>query len=722
MIMVIAMNSEFRFFMVFVQCEWRSLLIGFSFVSIFTVGLVLLTDTAYAESHTALVQLDEVTQGSLLVKSDGQQAYVETTLLSTDVDIRINGLVAKTILTQSFKNTSQEWIEGIYVFPLSEKAAVHRYRIQIGERVIEGVIKEKQAAKKAYAIAKSSGKRAALIEQERPNLFTNSIANIGPGETVSVTLEYQEVVSYQDQTFSLRFPMAITPRYILGQPLSDISEELSVGQGTGWALDTAVVPDASRITPSYASHSHFQPVSINIELNAGIKLSNVLSRYHPVQIQRGTEGKAQIQLQHGTTQPDKDFVLEWMPTPTAAPRAALFQEMNKDSNENFGLMMLMPPTIAQHQLPSMKREMIFVIDTSGSMGGASIRQARQSLEMAVNRLKPTDRFNIIEFNSGYSSLFSQPVMASHQNTQSAIHFVSSLQAGGGTEMYSALDYALNQSTDNQYIRQLVFLTDGAVGNETQLFKLIENKLNGARLFTIGIGSAPNSYFMTRAAKFGRGSYTYIGNLNEVSKQMLQLFSKLETPVMTQLHIDWPDNIEQQDVYPQRLPDLYAGEPLLVYFKSSNLVTGNIQVSGSRATQKWESAVKSGKPITQAGLDVLWARQKVESLMDELQRGANPDDIKQRVTKLGLNHHLVTKYTSMVAIDKTPVRPVTDKLKSKNVAGQLPQGMTNQQQLLAMPQTATNFQIHLTIGFLLLLWAVYWGWCSSRRKTPQWMSV
>jgi len=350
------------------------------------------------------------------------------------------------------------------------------------------------------------------------------------------------------------------------------------------------------------------------------------------------------------------------------------------------------------------------------------------LRKAVNRLKPTDRFNVIEFNSVTNPMFNQPVMANASNINHAMHRIDALSAGGGTNMRPALNLALSYPINKNYLQQVVFLTDGAVGNERQLFQIIQNQLDDARLFTVGIGSAPNSFFMRKAAQFGRGTFTYISNINEVDEKMQRLFNKLEMPVMRNLKIEWPEDAGDVEVYPQRLPDIYAGEPLLITARTDTL-RGEVKITGERGNQPWTANFPLNSRAKQPGVGVLWARNRIESLMDSLHDGAKKSEVRQSVINTALEHHLVSKYTSLVAVDVTPSRPLDKSLSKTAVPTNLPHGMQRAKVFgVPMASGATTAELHMLIGFLVLLsLTAYWFWgrfsgrCSSHR-TPQRMQA
>jgi len=653
------------------------------------------------------VKPEEVKQGSLLFKNDQGHTnnFTQAPTLDTDVHIQITGMTARATVKQKFHNNSADWKEGIYVFPLPENAAVDQLRMHIGERIIEGQIKEKQQARKEYQQAKSSGKRASLVEQERPNIFTTSVANIGPDEDIVIEITYQQPVRYLDETFSLRFPMVVAPRYIPGKMI------VSGFEGTGWSVNTDQVPDASRITPPVldteqdSEHRSINPVKIKIDLDAGFLLSRINSPYHQIDIGIPDKTRYSIQLQNKQVPADRDFVLVWQAEPQNSPKAALFTE-EKDSNI-YSLIMLLPP--ANEISSVLHREVIYVIDTSGSMSGPSIVQAKQALNLALTRLKPGDRFNIIQFNSYTDKLFHFPQPVSHHSLRQAQQYVDNLKAEGGTEMATALRAALSKQNNhvddkNTGVRQVIFLTDGSIGNEDALFSIIESQLGNSRLFTIGIGSAPNSHFMNRAAKFGRGTHTYIGNVTEVQTKMETLFSKLESPVLTNIHIQWPEDCANQNCgiesWPQNIPDLYLGEPLLISTRSDTL-PGSLTIKGEIAGKKWQASLSLKGGQKDSGIPVIWARKKIAALMDQMRRSDKVEELRNTIIETALKHHLVSKYTSLIAVDVTPARTKEALLKSHALSVNLPAGWDYKKVFGQLPTTATNASVAFLSGLLML---------------------
>jgi Ca-activated chloride channel family protein len=620
------------------------------------------------------------TEGGLILRADGRAA-VAAPLLSTEVHIRVAGPVARTRVVQTFRNPESDWYEGVYVFPLPENGAVDRLRLRVGQRVIEGEIKERGAARRTYGEARAAGQRAVLLDQERPNIFTTQVANIGPREAVIVELEYQQVLRYDGGRFSLRFPMVVGPRYVPAGPM--------------------LVADAGRITPPVmrpgTENGRSNAVSIRVALDAGVPLAAVESPYHRVHVEAPAPERREITLADGAVPADRDFELAWAPRAQAAPQAAWFTE-EKDGR-HYGVLMVLPP--AAGPAARLAREVVFVLDTSGSMSGASIRQAKEALLLALERLQPEDRFEVIEFNSTAQALFGESRDASRENVRRAVRWVASLEARGGTEMAAALRLALNGKEETDRVRQVVFLTDGAVGNEEALFRLLRECLGDSRLFTVGIGSAPNSHFMTQAAQLGRGTFTYIGRIEEVGAKMGELFAKLEAPVLKGLEVHWPQGV-QVEAWPARLPDLYAGEPLVVVVALDRL-QGEVRLAGERDGRHWETYIPLARSAPAQGMGGLWAREKIAALMASLRDGAPEAEVRARVIEVASAHRLVTKYTSFVAVDKTPARPADESLKTAAVPTLLPAGWEYDKVFGELPQgsTGSRFAIVLGVGLLLL---------------------
>ena len=602
-------------------------------------------------------------RGELLFREKEDAPWRAVPMLSTEVEIGIGGASARTALVQRFKNTSPNWLEGIYVFPLPETAAVDSLRVRIGARVIEGRIAERQQARREYEQARAQGQRASLLEQERANIFTTSVANIGPGEEIEVRLSYAQTVERAGLTYRLRFPMVVGPRYV-GPPPALVAG--------GRIIPAPRVADADRITPPVLNPAlgPINPVEIAVRLDPGFPISRVNSPFHAIDSKAEADGSWSIQLADGAVPADRDFELEWTPAASTEPQARVFAESQPEAR--YALLTVMPPSASAPAAPALPREAIFIIDTSGSMEGESIVQARAALSLALSRLKPTERFNVIEFNSRARRLFARAELATPAQVRHAQAWVEALPANGGTEMRLALDMALDGNTDPTRLRQVVFLTDGAVGDESALLSLVTDRLGDTRLFTVGIGSAPNGYFMRKAAEIGRGSAVFIGKPEQVGARMSELFRRLERPVMTDLAVVWPG--ADTDSLPGRLPDLYDGEPILIAARLPVGASGPVVLTGTLAGKPWRRTLTlAPNDDPPAGVPALWARRKVEALEDTAFAGGKVEHIREQVIQVALTHSLVTKYTSLVAVDATPARPESAPLAGGQMPTNLPKG-------------------------------------------------
>jgi Ca-activated chloride channel family protein len=643
--------------------------------------------------------------GTLLLREHGAGELVPGPTLETRVAIDISGPLARSRVSQRFHNPGDSWAEGIYVFPLPDDAAVDHMRIRTETRVLEGQIQEKEEARKTYERAKSEGRRASLVEQERPNVFTAHVANIGPGSDVTVEIEYQQSIRLDDGASSLRFPMVVGPRYVPGDPQSEGAGAPGTS-GLGWAADSDRVPDASRVTPPVRppDFGPINPVEITVDLAPGFEIDEITSPYHDI-VSNQAGGVTRVRLAEGAVPANRDFVLRWTAAAGSEPDAALFGEALAD--DHYVLVMVVPPNQPNDFIESPPRELIYVIDTSGSMAGTSLDQAKSALVLALERLRPEDRFNVIEFNSETSVLFPVALPANSRNLVRALDYVRGLESQGGTRILPAIRIALaHQQANRDLLRQVVFLTDGSVANERELFEAIRRDLGESRLFTVGIGSAPNSHFMRKAAQFGRGSFSHIGKPEEVSEKMAGLFRKLESVVLRDVTIEVPGTeiIEQ---YPARVGDLYLGEPIVVALKLDDPID-RITVAGRSGNAPWRIDLDRDDVRERPGVHVQWARSKIAALMDArlgVHDERTLDDLREETVDTALTHHLVSAYTSLVAVDVTPERRSYEALRSHALASNLPAGW-DFGAVFGMAQGATNAGRDIAIGLLLIASACF----------------
>lgn len=607
--------------------------------------------------------------GALLLRGADGTPALEAVLLGTDVDIAVSGPTARARVTQLFHNQSDGFVEATYVYPLPEGGAVDTLKMVIGDRIVVGEVKEKRTARQVYEQAKSEGRKATLLEQERPNLFSNAVANIGPGESVLVQIEYQEPVRQSGETFSLRVPLVVAPRY---NP-TPLVQTVELRPDQGWGQASNPVPDRERISPPVLDprlHGPANPVAVSVRLQAGFPLGEVKSHHHEVAIESPDAATRLVRLAGKVVPADRDFELTWRAAPGANPSVGLFRERVGDAD--YLLAFVTPPAAAQAD-ERRAREIIFVIDNSGSMGGASMRQAKDALIYGLGRLRPDDRFNVVRFDDTLDVLFGDAVPADAAHVARARQFVDALQARGGTEMVPAMRAALTDARggDGNVLRQVVFLTDGAIGNEQQLFDTIAGMRGRSRVFMVGIGSAPNSFLMNRAAELGRGTFTQIGAVQQVEERMRSLYAKLESPAVTNLSATISG--APADVTPELLPDLYRGEPLLFAARIESL-RGEMQIRGMVGERPWSVKLPLAGAAEGKGLSKVWARRKIaDAEVARTTRALSTDEADKRILALALEHHLVSRLTSLVAVDRTPSRPTGARLTRAELPLNLPAG-------------------------------------------------
>ncbi len=622
--------------------------------------------------------------GELLWKS--ARGFIPLPVVDMKVDLAVTGVMVRGTVIQVFRNSAPEVIEAVYLFPLPDGAAVDSMEMRIGDRRIRSVIEEKEEAKKTYERARGEGRKAGLVDQGRSNLFTTSVANINPGEEVTVTLRYLEEVVYRDGEFSLAFPLSITPRY--------------TPSGKGPSLDRGI--EGLFVAPD---HPLAPRAAIDVRIGGGVEVDEIRSASHSIHCEQ--EGSAwRVRLEGSPVVADRDFVLRWKVRGDESPSGTFFVEDREDGR--YGLAMLLPPVPESRDGQGLPTETLFAIDVSGSMEGPSIDQAREALLKALDRLRPGDTFTILRFNQE-NELFSERFLStSGASLDEARAWVRSLQASGGTEIGPALFRGLKMLADADPwpVQRLVLITDGAVNNEEELFTQVTSRLGKARLHIIGIGSAPNRSLVRRLAGFGRGAYEFIGSIEEIAARMDSFLRRIDRPVMTDLSLQWEGSAPPGS-YPRRIPDLLAGEPLFVSVRlgasqdtSRAVLTGRTADGPIRLELGMEPAAPKG-----SGVATRWARAKVDELLEDLRRGADEAAVRPELISVAKRFDLVTRYTSLVAVEEFPsaVGPST----TRRVAGALPQGST----LLdgSLPQTGTSGPLMTIVGLFLLLLGAFAGW-------------
>jgi len=595
--------------------------------------------------------------------------------LETTLHAEVTGLLARVHVVQSFRNDSDEWVEGTYRFPLPDGAAVDRLYVKVGERVLEGVIEERDTARRVYQQARDEGRAASLVSQERTNQFRTQLANIGPGEEVHVMIAYLANVDYRDGAFRLRLPTTFTPR---------------------WGAEAQPATGAPAPRPSFTAlgGAPDHRLSLEVDLAAGLPLASVESLHHDVDIESGEAGY-RVTLLDPDARSDRDFELRWTPEFGDLPQPVL--STWSDGRDVYAQLMLVPPR--DQALTPRPREVVFVIDTSGSMAGESLAQAQAALHQGLEALNVGDRFNLVQFNSVTEPLFAGAVAATPGNRARARSWINALQADGGTDMAPALREALrggkeDAGRDVRTVRQVVFITDGSVGNERALLREIAERLGDSRLFTVAIGAAPNGWFMRKAAEIGRGHHTHIGRQEDVVDTMTALWDHIRVPAVSDVCVDWGPGAE---AYPEVIPDLYAGQPLWAVARLPRQPEA-VRLCGQLEGRPWGVEAWPETVSGRETLATLWARRKVEALQDSVMFGANPDHMRAEITAVALEHGLLTPYTSLVAVDRTPSRPASERLARSDVPSLLPAGSAAG---VPFPATATGWKAQFALSLLVL---------------------
>ncbi|MBS1853283.1 MAG: VWA domain-containing protein [Acidobacteria bacterium] len=599
----------------------------------------------------------EETAGALKIFDKKGTSLGECPLQHTDVQAAISGFLARVTVTQVFANSAKDTIEAVYVFPLPEDAAVDDMTMRIGERTIRGVIKRREEARALYEKAKQNGQVAALLDQERPNIFTQAVANILPGEQVTVTIRYLQTLHYADNGYQFVFPMVVGPRYIPGGATGK--------QAGGWSPDTDKVPDGSRITPpitrkgTRAGHD----ISLALALDAGVPIQDLHSPSHRVEVVRTGDGTATVKLRDEAVIPNQDFILKYEVAGARLNDAVLSQAApagSKVSGGYFTLILQPPARVAESDITP--KELVFVLDTSGSMHGFPLEKGKELVLRALDELYAGDTFNLITFSGDTEVLFPEPVFPTAENLRRAKEFLQQRSGGGGTEMMKAIRAALDPSDAQDHLRIVCFVTDGFVGNDMEILGEIQKHAN-ARVFSFGIGSSVNRFLIEGMARAGRGEAEVVTLKEKAGPAARRLYQHLRAPLLTDLSLDWGD-LPVADVSPARLPDLFSGGPLVITGRYTGAASGKIQLHGKRVGEDFtrEIAVNfSGTNRGEAATSVLpgfWARRKIDDLMAQdwsgLQSGRTKPEVEKQITQLGLDYRLLTQFTSFVAVEERVV--------------------------------------------------------------------
>jgi Ca-activated chloride channel family protein len=612
----------------------------------------------------------------------GEGGTEQLPLKKTSADVAIAGVIAGVKVTQVYRNEGDHPIEAVYVFPGSTRAAVHAMRMVIGKRVIEAQIQKKEKAREIYTKAKEEGKRASLLEQKRPNVFQMNVANIMPGDTVQVELEYTETLSPEEGVYEFVYPAVVGPRYSRTPDSPEHEEErwvqnpyLTEGSKTPYAFD------------------------ISVSLSAGMPLSGVVSPSHKVNISYEDKTSAKVRLDAGESSGgNRDFILRYSLQGARVESGLL---LYKGEKENFFLLTVEPPKRPESaELPP--REYLFVLDVSGSMYDFPLDTAKTLIKGLLSGLKPSDQFNVLLFAGDSKVLNERPVPASAENIRSALTLIEEQRGGGGTEILPALNRALGMPMSENYSRSVVVITDGYVNVEKETFDVIRKNLGKANLFAFGIGSSVNRFLIEGMARAGTGEHFVVTNASDASREAERFRRYIASPVLTNIKIDFGGF----DVYamdPPSVPDLFAQRPITIIGKwRGDAPKGTIKVTGMNGNGKLvkrieSDAVRSGKEL--APLMYLWARHRIATLGDYEGLG-HSDERKQEITSLGLTYHLLTEFTSFVAVDRKETPNPGGNAKTVKQPLPLPQGVSNYAvggNVPSTPEPETWLMIAVVIG-------------------------
>lgn len=614
----------------------------------------------------------EVTQGALRVKGAGG-AIVECPLRHTDVKADISGFIARVRVTQTFFNPYEEKIEAVYVFPLPHTAAVDDMTMVIGERRIVGVIKRRAEARAVYEQAVQQGLTASLLEQERPNIFTQSVGNIKPKQQIRIVISYVDVLKYDMGTYEFHFPMVVGPRYIPGAPISkkpETPEELKgkVGEvrapkegpepkGTGWAPDTNRVPDASRITPPVLKPGYRtgHDISLSVQLEAGVPIHDLKIVNHMANVEKTSNSGAVAALPKADSIPNKDFVMRYSVVGKKPEMAVLTHSKGKGQGY---FMLMIQPRIEEALAKAPPREIVFLVDVSGSMSGAPTAKVKETMQRFFEMRKPEDTIQLITFASQAAKLFDKPVPATQENIARALGFTANYVSGGGTEMLKGIKMVLEEPVDPQRVRIVVMLTDGYIGNEAEIIQEVGKRAGDQiRFWTLGIGSSPNRFLLDGVAKQGGGASGVIELNTDPTQLVTQIVERIHRAQLAKIAIDWK-GLPVFETYPRRIPELWAGRPVILFGRYQDGGKAKIRLSGvaegKPISYQLDVSLPSGEEPCHDVLAKVWARNKIEDLSAQMFYADVPEVVEE-ITQVALDYRLMSQYTSFVAVDESEAR-------------------------------------------------------------------
>ncbi|MEQ8386914.1 MAG: VIT domain-containing protein [Coleofasciculus sp. A1-SPW-01] len=613
-------------------------------------------------SQTLANNQQELPVGGLYVQSEEGQQQVFP-LKHTEVNAKVTGNVSQVEVTQTFENPFAEPLEAVYVFPLPDEAAVYDMEIKIGDRTIKGEIKKSEEAQAIYEQARQEGRTAGLLEQERANIFTQSLANIKPGEQIDVTIRYTDSLKFQGGDYEFVFPMVVGPRYIPGTPMDNSG-------------NTNQVPDASRITPPVLKPGtrSGHDINVTVEINAGVPIQDVRSPSHQIRTQRRGE-TVQVQLGGEDTIPNKDLILRYQVAGDRTQATILSQA--DEQGGHFVLYLI--PALDYRPDEIVPKDVVFLMDTSGSQRGEPLQKSQELMRRFINGLNPDDTFTIIDFANTTTQLSPQPLANTAPNRTQALNYINGLQANGGTELMNGIRAVLNfpPSAPNR-LRSVVLLTDGYIGNESQVIAEVQRQLKpGNRLYSFGVGSSVNRFLLNRLAEVGRGTAKIIRQ-DEPTQEVAETFARqINNPVLTDIRVSWQGEGTSAQIYPLAAPDLFANQPLVLLGRKPDRRNGTIKITGMTAgSQRYEQtlSVNFDQSSDNPAIAQLWGRARIKDLMNQMFGGETTSGV-EAVTQTALNYNLLSQYTAFVAVSEE-VRVEPDGTRRRvQVPVELPEGVS-----------------------------------------------
>lgn len=599
---------------------------------------------------------EDITLAPYFLVENGDPSVDCFPLKETNVTANLSGTIAETYVTQTYTNEGKTPINASYVFPASTKVTVHGMKMQVGNQLVIAQIKEKEEAKQEFEQAKSEGKSASLLEQKRSNVFTMDVTNIMPGDTVNIELHYTELISPTEGTYQFVFPTVVGPRY--AEP-----EEARDTDANGW-VESPYLENGSNVTSKY---------NITVNLSTGVPITSLKSKSHAVNISWDDNSRAQVTLANPEDfAGNRDFILDYRLTGEQIQSGLVLTE---GADENFFMLTVQPP---ERYTPSdiPPREYIFVLDVSGSMNGYPLDTAKTLIRDLVSNLKETDKFNLILFSGASQQLSRQSLPATEENIKKAINLINDQEGYGGTSLSPALESAINIPVVENTARSIVVITDDYISGEQNVFDLISQNLGTTSFFSFGIGTSVNRYLIDGIAYAGAGESFVVTDSADASETAQRFRTYIQSPVLTDIQVAF-DGLDVYDVEPAALPTLFAQKPIVLFGKYKGAAAGTITVTGKTGSgdYKQEISVADNKVLSNNdSIRYLWARTKVESLMDYGYSKDNPE-VKDEVTQLGLTYSMMTPYTSFIAVIDT-IRNPEGEATDVDQPNPLPLGVSN----------------------------------------------